>query len=238
MKEISLLDIVSALLRKWWIILISMIICGLSAFVYCELFAAPKYAATGSTVLSAGASILNTENSSSIKSSDVSITLALSNSFVDILSSRDLYETIAGKYDFGYSAAQLKKMTTISGREDSLIVDVTVRSGSVQDSVQIVNAILDESPAYMKSKMPAAVIVPLDKAQGATQYSPRTVNTTVLFALVGALLSSFVVFLFSYYDTTIKGEADIARNFDIAVLGAIPDFTNANAAYEYKVKNV
>lgn len=238
MKEISLLDIVSALLRKWWMIVIAALICGLSAFIYCEVAATPQYTATGSTVFTAGTSILGgAEDSASMKSSDVSITLALSNSFVDILSSRNLYETIAEKYDFGYSAIQLKNMTKVAGREDSLIVDVTVQSGSVEESVEIVNAILDESPEYIKSKMPAAVVAPLDRARGAVQSSPRTAFTTILFTLAGALLSSFIVFLFSYYDNTIKGEEDIARTFNMSVLGSIPDFANVSTTYEYSSKN-
>ncbi len=238
MKEISLLDIVTALLHRWWIIVITALICGLSAFLYCELVATPQYTATGSTVFTAGTSILGgDEDGTSMKSSDVSITLALSNSFVDILSSRDLYETIAEKYDFGYSAMQLKNMTTVAAREDSLIVDVAVQSGSVAESVEIVNAILDESPEYMKSKMPAAVVVPLDKADGAVQSSPRTALTTVLFAFVGALLSSLIVFLLSYYDNTIKGEEDIARSFNLSLLGTIPDFANVSTSYEYSSKN-
>lgn len=238
MKEISLLDIVSALLRKWWVIVVSALILGISAFLYCSLAATPQYTATGSTVFTAGTSILGSDsNGTSMKSSDVSITLALSNSFVDILSSRDLYETIAEKYDFGYTARQLQNMTKVVGREDSLIVDVTVHSTSVEDSVRIVNAILDESPEYMKSKMPAAVVVPLDKAVSAVQSSPRTAFTTVLFAFVGALASAFVVFLIGYYDNTVKGEEDLSKNFNLPILGSIPDFENPGNMYEYSSKN-
>ncbi|MBQ7289252.1 MAG: hypothetical protein IJW78_06000, partial [Clostridia bacterium] len=228
----------SILLRKWWIILISAIVFGAGAFLYCELAVTPQYTASGSTVISSGTSILNTEEGTSMKTSDVSITLALSNSFVDILSSRDLYEQIADKYDFGYSATQLKKMTQVTVRDDSLVVDVTVKSSNAEDATHIVNAVLDESPEYMKSKMPAAVIVPLDRAEGATQSYPRTAFSAILYALIGALISAFIIFLSNYFDTTIKGEEDIARSFGLSILGSIPDFTDANTAYEYRIKNV
>ena len=235
MKEISLLDIVNALLRRWWAIVVTAVVFGLCGFIYCELFATPTYVASGSTVISTGTSIVGAEENTSMKSSDVSITLALSNSFVDILSSRGLYEEVADNYDFGYTANELKRMTTVTGREDSLVADITVRSASVEESVKIVNAILEESQDYMKSKMPAVVVSPLDTAKGASLYSPRTAMTTALLTIVGALIAAVVVFLFSYYDTTIKGEEDIARNFGMAVLGSIPDFVNANQAYEYKL---
>ena len=238
MKEISLLDIVAALLQRWWAIVITAIIFGLCGFIYCELFATPTYIANGSAVISTGTSIMGSDDeTTSMKTSDFSITLALSNSFVDILSSRGLYEKVADKYDFGFTAAQLKSMTTVSGRENSLIADVSVRSSSVEMSVKITNAILEESQGYMNTKMPSVVISPLDTAKSASLYSPRTAVTTLLAAVVGALVSAIIVFLFSYYDNTIKGEEDIARTFGMAVLGSIPDFTNANQAYEYKLKN-
>ena len=238
MKEISLLDIVAALLQRWWAIVITAVIFGLCGFIYCELFATPTYIASGSAVISTGTSIMGSDDeTTSMKTSDVSITLALSNSFVDILSSRGLYEKVAEKYDFGYTASQLKNMTTVSGREDSLIADVSVRCSSIEKSVKITNAILQESQEYMSTKMPSVVIAPLDTAKGASLYSPRTAVTTMLLTIVGALISAVIIFLFSYYDTTIKGEEDIARSFGMAVLGSIPDFTNANQAYEYKLKN-
>lgn len=237
MKEISLMDIVSALLQRWWMILISAVLCGSCAFVYCEFAATPKYMASGSAVISTGTSILGTDGDSSMKTSDVSITLALSNSFVDILSSNGLYKVVADKYDFGYSATELKNMTSVSGREDSLIADISVQCVDSRLAVRIVNAILKESQDYMQSKMPAVVVEPLDKAERAVQYSPRTMVSTALLAVVGAIISSFIIFLISYYDTTIKGEEDIARTFNFAILGSIPDFTTSNQAYEYKFDN-
>ena len=128
-------------------------------------------------------------------------------------------------------------MTTVTGREDSLIADITVTSSSAEKAVRITNAILTESQEYMSSKMPAVVVAPLDTANGASLNSPRTAITTMMLTIVGALVSAVIIFLFSYYDTTIKGEEDIARTFGMAVLGSIPDFTNANQAYEYKLKN-
>ena len=62
MKEISLLDIVAALLQRWWAIVITAVIFGLCGFIYCELFATPTYIASGSAVISTGTSIMGSDD--------------------------------------------------------------------------------------------------------------------------------------------------------------------------------
>lgn len=234
--EVSVVDILSSLVKKWWVIVLSALVCGAVAFSYCNFFVAPQYSATGSCVIATGTSIIGTEDDPSMKTSDVSVTLALSNSLVDVLSSRGIYEVIAEKYDFGYTPLQLKYMTRVVGREDSLIADITVVSGSVEDSVKIVNAILNEAQGYMKSKMASVNIATLDKAISAVQTAPKTVFMTLLAFVAGAIISAVIIYLVSYFDNTIKGEDDIIKTFNVPVLGTIPDFSNATGSYEYKAK--
>ena len=43
MDELNIMDIVDMLMRRWWIILTSMMVVGVMAFVFTEVFIEPKY---------------------------------------------------------------------------------------------------------------------------------------------------------------------------------------------------
>ena len=53
--------------------------------------------------------------------------------------------------------------------------------------------------------------------------------TTGVAGVVGAVASYVVLFILESMNRAIKGEEDFTNNFDVPLLGAVPDFENAES---------
>ena len=74
----------------------------------------------------------------------------------------------------------------------------------------------------------------MEHSDSAAVVSPRTVFSTVLFALLGAIISSLIIVVVSMLDKAINGEEDFKGSFDIPVLGAVPDFDTSSSTTKGK----
>ena len=45
--ELNIMDLVDMLMRRWWIMLVSMLLVGVMAFVFTEVFISPSYRSEG-----------------------------------------------------------------------------------------------------------------------------------------------------------------------------------------------
>ena len=52
----------------------------------------------------------------------------------------------------------------------------------------------------------------------------RSARNTLLGAIVGFMISVFMIIIKETFDTRVKSPEDISENFDIPVLGVIPEF--------------
>ena len=68
------------------------------------------------------------------------------------------------------------------------------------------------------------MIKTLSKARDTVQVSPKTMITVALAAILGAAIVAFFVIYIELSDRTINGEEDIRANYDIPILGNVPDF--------------
>ena len=125
MGEISLSSIVSIILHRIWLVIIVAILCAAIAFGYCNFVATPVYSAKTSILITNGG-LITESYEDSIQTNDLSASIYLVDTCVDILKSQGIYqdlsEAIGGKYSF----QQLKSGFSISKRNDeNLFIDIS-----------------------------------------------------------------------------------------------------------------
>lgn len=230
MGEISILDILKIIFRRIWAIIIAAVLCGAVAFVYCTMFATPTYQAKASVIGSNGNIAVDYDVSSpsskeTIESSDLAASLALSDTYVVMLTKMpaESQEFIDKLTDEGLFDIYQNSSVSISPREETLIIDISVVSTDRNAAQKIANIYAECSSSFV-AEYNIGMIKTLSKARDTVQISPNTLRTVFFAVLLGIVIVAFIAVFIDMSDKTINGEDDIRANYDIPILGSVPDF--------------
>lgn len=234
-NNISLVGILKLALKYIYILIAVALVAAVIAFSYCSFIAEPRYSSTGSIVVTNGAIINDSEIQTSttttakkVSSSDISASLQLSNTIIDILNTNDIYKELASELNNKYTYTDLMGRATVKRRnEDTLFIDASFTADTPEESQQLVNSFLKLVPDYILKFIPNSTAAVTTTADRAVKIYPQTIKTVFLSAMISALLAYAVIYLVSVFNTTIKNEEDIKDNFNLTVLGNIPDFCSA-----------
>lgn len=224
MDEISISSVFHIILHKLWAIVLSAVLCGTAAFTYCNFFETPVYQAKASIIVTNGA-VINDSINSTVSNTDLAASIYLVDTCVDILKSSKIYQELSTSISDKYSYKVLRNGFSVSRRsDDSLFIDITFKSTSRSEAVEIVNAFAELSSGYICEVIPSATVAVMERSDSADVVSPRTAFTTLLFILLGAMGASLVFIILNSLDKAINDEEDFKAKFNIPVLGTVPDF--------------
>lgn len=222
-------------IRYFYILVISALVFAFSAFSFCEFIAEPIYSATGSVLVTNGTIIKNnnsdnTQTSSRVEGTDITASLNLVNTITDILKTNDIYKDLAAEFNNKYTYEQLKQRSTIKQRSNqTLFVDIAFTAHTKEEAISLVNSYVKLVPDYISKYIPNSSSSVTTSADTANKTYPRTFLTTFAAAIFGAGLAFAVIFIVNSFNTTIKNESDLTENYDLLIIGNIPDFEIAQS---------
>ena len=236
MNDFSIYHIFRLLIKNFFIILLCAIICGVGAFCCCKFYLQERYAASGSLVVTNGG-ILSTGvqnpqyiEGEKINNSDIAASINLLTTVKDILSDGDIYKQLAAKLDGKYTYTQLKGFASVKIRDElSLLIDVRFEMADKDEAIRITNMFLELTPEYINEIIPNSSTKIVTTADKAAKTYPRTIQTTLLSMIIGAVISFVVVYVISLFNTTIESEEEFKERYNVPVLGDIPDFATAKS---------
>ena len=234
-KTINVMDLVMLAWRRIWILVIAAVVCAAVVFSYCKILVTPTYSATASIIATNGAVTVYNDKST-VSASDLSASLYLAETVIDILKTPDIYKDVADQLGKDYNYQNLMSRAAVSRRgEDTLFIDVTFSSTDPKEAMRIANKFVEISCEYIPEYIPHSVAKVASTAIKASKTYPRTMASTAVAGVVGAVVAYAVVFIIESTNRSIKGEEDFANNFDVPLLGAVPDFENVEtSAYRKK----
>lgn len=250
MGEISVMHLLELLWKRLWVLVIAAAVFAVGAFAYCEFWTEPRYAASSAIIVTNGNIIVGQDDQihyddvdGTVNNTDISASLSLANTVKDILSSDSFYDEVANTLNadenfaaYGkYSYTRLAGMVSVARRnQNTLSIDITVRSGSIKEAQDVANAIADYSRTYILKYIPQSKTEVLDRARASSKVYPQTSLITAAGALIGAILAYVLVFIIDMLNQTIRGEEEFAGKYDIPLLGSVPDFENVEVIGSYK----
>lgn len=237
-KTINIMDLVMLAWRRLWIIAIAAVVFASAAFGYCKFFLTPSYSATASILVTNGAITTSYEDTTGkIASSDISASLYLAYTVVDILNTPDIYKKVADQLGDGYNYQGLMGSSSVARRsEDTLFIDITFSSTDPKEAMRIANKFVEVACDYIPEFIPSARANVASTAIKASQTYPRTMMTTGVAGVVGAAIAYTILFIVESMNRAVKGEEDFTNNFDVPLLGAVPDFENVESGGYRKSK--
>lgn len=234
-KTINIMDLLMLAWRRLWVIVLTAVVFAACTFGYCKLFLTPVYSATASILVTNGAVTTSYDTTTGkVSGSDIQASIYLSQTIVDILNTPNLYKEVADKLGEGYDYQSLKGSTSVAQRsEQSLFVDITYSSTDPKKAMRVVNTIAEVACDYIPRKfIESAKADVASTAIKAVMTYPRTTVNTGAAGIIGAVAAYIVVFIIESMNRSIKGEEDFTNNFDVPLLGSVPDFENVeNSSY-------
>lgn len=233
-KEINLAELLSALIRKLWLILLCAVIAGALTYVYTANFIQPMYRSRITVYVNNTMENSNINNNS-ISATDLATSQRLVATYINILKSDRVLQPVADSIGGGISASYIRSLMTASSLEETEIFEVIISHNDPRLAAQIANAIADVAPENIAEIVEGSSTKIIDRAKVASvPYSPNKSRNTLFGIFGGALIAACFVILQTMLDVRVKGEEDLAQISNAPVLGLIPDLAmETKGSYGY-----
>ena len=231
--EFDLKRLLPAIINKFWLIGLVMILCGMLALGGTLLLSTPKYKASAYFYVNNSVSI--GDATLDISSGDISTSKSLVNSYIVILKTRGTLLDVIDYADSDRSYGELLSMVSANAVNKTEIFQVTVVSEDPEEAEQLANAIAHVIPKRISSIIEgsSAKIVDYAVVPG-SPFSPDYTKNTVMGLLVGLILSVCVVVFFEALDVAIRDEEDLQSFCPYPILASVPDMSMTSKRGYYR----
>lgn len=241
MGDVSLIYFLQLAWKRLWVLILFMLVFAAAAFSYCKFLATPRYTASSSILVTNGAIVTQYETgpnqTDSISSTDISASLSLANTVIDILKTPDIYLELSEDLDGKYTYSELKNFIRVERRNNNtLFVDITVTLTDGKEAELIANKFAEASCKYVTKFIPYAKANVASTALSHALIFPKTTTITAIAGMFGVLLAFVIVFIADSLNQSIRGEDDFIARYNIPLLGSVPDFENNEVTGRYYKK--
>ena len=231
--EIDLLKLLNAILKKLWLLILCALILGGAAFAYTRFEITPLYESRAMMYVN-NSNISLGDTKVSLSSSDISASQSLVDTYIVILKSRPVLESVIESTGVDYTVAELSAMVSASAVNSTEIFEIVVTDADPAEGAKLANALATVLPDTIAGIIDGCSARIVETAIPATkQASPDIKKNTMLGALVGGVLACAYVVIRFMTDDQINGEEDIAEISDLPVLAAIPELLDSKSGGGY-----
>lgn len=221
-KEINLAEIMSALLRKLWLVVLCAVIGGALSYGYTAKFITPMYKSRITIYVNNTIQYADRMDVA-ISASDLATSQRLVATYINILKSDFVLDEVAENVG-APSAATIRGMMTSAALEETEVFEVVITSSSPQRSKQIAEEIARVAPGKIQQIVEGSSTKIIDQPKLATgPSSPNRTTNTIYGLIIGAVAAVIVIVLQTLLDVRVKSEEDLAMISNAPVLGLIPD---------------
>ncbi len=239
-NEYSVIDraqVLRYVLRFWWIIIASTLLCGFVGNLYVKQCVTPMYSSS-SMIYVNNIAVKSDGLADYTSPTELSGAKELAKSYSVFLGSRTILEKVAEQAGDGYTWGMLSGMISSSIYEDTQIMKITVTCADPVEAARIVNIASLVLKEEVNQRIRTSPIEIFDL--GVPNYSPLATSTyiyTLAGGVAGLLLSVATIILIACLDNKIRDEDYIMANYDFPILAKIPDLYDGSAdKYAYSSK--
>lgn len=232
--EIDLIQLLRALWRKAWAIILAAIVFGGAAFGYGRYMITPLY--ESSALLYVNNSSFSVGSTSfSISTGELSAAKTLVNTYIVILKTRTTLEEVIEKTGVGYSYDKLRSMISTSAVDNTEIFSIKVTSPDPAEAELLANTIAEVLPGRISDVVDGSSVRVVDFAvQPSHKASPNVTKITAIGIVLGVVLSALTIVIFTLLDDLLHDEETLKQTYDLPVLAVIPDLmVSKSAGYGY-----
>ncbi len=227
-KQINLMDLLKLCVRRWWALIIGIVIGALIAGLYTEFFITPIYTSVCTLYSENTKDVLDTE-ATSVNLTNIVTRQTLVKTYAEVLSSNIFLKKIAKETGLGYNHAQLLSMLSMTSKNGTEILVVRVSSPNPKHAYLIADCIMKNASQQVGEVVDGGSMNPLDEPEiPSSPSSPNMTKNIQLGAIAGLVVSLIIIFIIEIIDNKIKNAEQVAESFDYPVLGEIPFYSTGN----------
>lgn len=222
MEELDIRDLLSYFLNKsvqFFAIVALVVTMGC---IYSIFLQEPEYTSKTSIILTG----FSSNETSSITQADLNVNSKLVSTYQEIVKSRRVLNQVIDNLNLDYDTTSLAKMISVKALKDTEIIEISVTDLEAKKAYLIANEVAEVFGSEAKELYNLSNVSILDSAE--IEDYPSNFNITkqvILYIGAGVVVAFFILFVFYYFDTTIKSVTDVERKFDLTILGSVPDYT-------------
>lgn len=215
-KNINVADFVLESIKRWYVMIGTIIVCLLVSLFYTIWFVTPTYSSTAKLYIT-------NKQSEVITSSDLSISTFLSNDFAEIIVDTPILKQVSKEIDGKYSVGKLKGAVTVSKPENTRIIEISAETPNAEDSKKIVDSICKISEKELVDIMGLDRVTIIKEGDVPSKPSSPNLMRNLIFAFLFALVVSEVAIAINYiFNNKISSPSDIEKFLQLNVLATIP----------------
>lgn len=235
--RIDFLKIVDGLIRRLWIIVVSMLLCGVIMFSCAAFWITPKY--ESSVLMYVNNSSFSVGSTSfSISSSEISAAKSLVETYLVILHTRSTLNDVIAQSGVDCDVDELSDMISASSVNDTEVFSINVTCADPHMAERIANTIAQVLPGKIADIVEGSSVRIVDYAVVSSErVSPSVSRYTIVGLLMGMLLSCAAIAVHEILDKRIHSESYLLENYaNISLLTVVPDLLDDrnNKGYYYQ----
>ncbi len=230
-REINIRDLIEEVLKRWWLVLICVVLCGAIFFTYSNFFIAEQFTSKGSVYVDNKAQKIISPEAQNNTANLYDLTTAemLVDTYIELLSSNGFFELIKANINIDYSPEQMKSCVSYRRVEETGVIYITATAFDPEDAQKICQAVLKCANIHIMNIMEVGSVKVIDNATlPKSPSAPNVFGNTFLGIIFGALISFAIIFFVKFFDVHIKTNEDIENKYDLVVLGTIPNMFSGN----------
>ncbi len=229
-ENFSFFELAESVLKRWWNILILVVLASVVTYFYTDIAITPMYSARGTLYITVDASSDKIDSMvSSVDYSNIMSARELTKTYMQILSSRTFYESVLAESGLDYSVADLSGMVSYSNKSETLIIQTTATAPKPDDAAEIVETVLNCSQGEISRVVSGGSVKIIDHPTKPTKPSYPNYKKNILVAIIiGMLLGIVLNILIEFFDDSIKSLDSFSDKYSIPILGEIPNITSHN----------
>ena len=216
MEELNLNELLSYFWSKKIIIFLVVVVALTMGLVYTVFIQKPLYQSY-TTIL------LTKEENTAITSIDLNLNKSLVDTYSEIIKSNTVINKVIYNLGLDYATNELKSNISVASVNDTEIIKITVKDADARLAQRIANEIARVFNAEIIKLYNIQNIGVVDSAEVAkSPYNVNVLRQLVLSALIGIVLAFGLVFVFFYFDTSVKSAEEVEKKLNLPVIGSIP----------------
>lgn len=219
-QEIDLRELISAVLKRWWIIALCFIISTVAAYIITIQYMEPIYEAE--TTLFIGK---EKGDIGSISVGDFQLNSKLITDYREIAKSRLVATEVIENLKLNMDLKTFRNNLSVSTIKDSRLFTINVQHTNPKVAMDVANEIANVLVEKVSTIIDVKNVQVIDEALEPT--SPVKPNKKMNVAIAGVLsimVALFIIFIIEFLDNTVKSEEDIEKHLGLTVIGVIPKF--------------
>lgn len=230
--EVDLWQLLLALWRKGWAILLAAVLCGAGAVGASAVFLKPAYEARALLYVNSSVSS-PASTKQSVSQSELYAAQSLVETYLAVLDTRTVMETVLARSGADYELEELEKMVAGSAVEGTELLCIAVTGPEPEEAARLADTaavVLQERVEEVVEGCSARIVE--TAAVPEEPVSPDLWKNGLIGAVFGIVLSCGAVLFRELAEDRIRDAAFLRRNFEIPVLGEVTEGCRDSGAYQ------